>query len=317
MHEQVTRVDEKRTVTMEFHISRAARDRYQFNETLFSLSGNTIFANLHATRLFARRMNDRRDVVNFPERAVKAGQINAMGLIDEILHLVAGLYREQRNPDVAREALEWLYEGLGHEEVEVALSRFVDQFPPVAVYRRELPPESYLQGETGNVPHRHITLEELLMLWLANVNPAFSPFLELFDDTDLEKETAYTQITSSLHDFFSTQPVFGPQGQNLVDMLRSPAIAVPHSLSGQLEYIRAQWGSLLGKHLYRLLSGLDLISEEEKAVFRGPGPARIMDFAGQAAEPERFDGQEQLRLAGPALQEVPAVHHPSRPGPGR
>ncbi len=46
---------------------------------------------------------------------------------------------------------------------------------------------------------------------------------------------------ADLHAFFETQPRFGPDNQNLVDMLRSPAIAVPHSLQGQLEYIRERW----------------------------------------------------------------------------
>ncbi|MDH7485799.1 MAG: alpha-amylase family glycosyl hydrolase [Anaerolineae bacterium] len=273
---------------MEFHISRQARDRYQFDESLFSLSGNVIFANFHATRLFAQRMNEKRDVVNFPERAVRAGQINAMGLIDEILHLVVALYREQRNPQATAQALEWLNEELGSETVDAVLLRFVDEFPPLAVYRREVTPDAYLEGATGGVPHRLIALEELLMLWLANANPAFSPFGELFDDAALERDTAYGQIVASLRDFFETQPTFGPQGQNLVDMLRSPAIAVPHSLSGQLEYIRQHWGPLLGRALYRLLSSLDLIGEEEKAIFPGPGPARVVDFTGLELEPERF-----------------------------
>ena len=69
-------------------------------------------------------------------------------------------------------------------------------------------------------------------------------------------------------------PYFGPDDENLIDMLRSPAVAVPHSLSGQLEYIRERWGHLLGHHLYRLLRGLDLIREEEKAAFRIPYPAQ-------------------------------------------
>ena len=30
----------------EFHVSRAARDRYQFDEALFGLSGNVVFANV-------------------------------------------------------------------------------------------------------------------------------------------------------------------------------------------------------------------------------------------------------------------------------
>jgi hypothetical protein len=115
------------------------------------------------------------------------------------------------------------------------------------------------------VPHRQIVLEEMLLLWLANVNPATSPFMELFDDTRLEKETAYRPIASGLHDFFETQPRFGPDDQNLIDMLRSPAIAVPYSLPGQLEYMQDHWGrwSLwLRKYLYRLLGSLDLIKEE-------------------------------------------------------
>ncbi len=91
-----------------------------------------------------------------------------------------------------------------------------------------------------------------------------------------------------MHEFFETLPFFGPQHQNLVDLLRSPAIAVPHSLSGQLEYIREQWGAMLGTYLYRLLSSLDLISEEEKAIFLGPGPSLVYEFGAMEFEAERF-----------------------------
>lgn len=275
-------------VTMEFHISRKARDRYQFDETLFSLRGSVIFANFHGARTFAQKMNEKRNLVRFPEQAIKAGQINAIGLIDEILHYIVGLYHEQENSQAMGQALDWLVEKLGAEAVDEALRQFMDEFPPLAVYRREVEPEVYLAGTTAGVPHRQIVLEEMLMLWLENVNPAFSPFMELFDDAALEKETAYRQIIAGLDEFFETQPPFGPDDQNLVNMLRSPAVAVPHSLSGQLEYIREKWGALLGRYLYRLLSGLDLIREEEKMRFLGPGPARPYDFAGLELELERY-----------------------------
>ena len=36
-----------------------------------------------------------------------------------------------------------------------------------------------------------IALEELLMVWLANGNPAFAPYGELFDDRNLEDGSAY------------------------------------------------------------------------------------------------------------------------------
>ena len=43
--------------SMEFHVSRAARMRYQLDETLFSMRGNVIFANVHAARMFIHTLN--------------------------------------------------------------------------------------------------------------------------------------------------------------------------------------------------------------------------------------------------------------------
>ncbi len=278
---------------MEFHISRKARDLYQFDESLFSVSGNVIFPNFHAARLFAQRMNEKRDLISFPDQAIKAGHINAMGLIDEILHYIVSLYRDEKNLQVMQQALDWLYEKLGKQKVDEALRTFADEFPAVAVYRREVELNIYLEGETAGIPHRLIVLEEMLMLWLANVNPAFSPFIELFDDVTLEKDTSYMQIIEALHPFFDNQPLFGPDHQNLVDMLRSPVLAVPHSLSGQLECIREKWGALLGSYLLRLLSSLNLIKEEEIAEWRrmaswSRAPAEVYEFLGMEEEPERF-----------------------------
>jgi glycosidase len=284
---------EKNTIVMEFQISRKARDLYQFDDSLFTLSGNVIFPNFLATRLFAQKMNEKRDLVNFPEQAIKTGQIHAMGLIDEILHYIVGLYRDEKNPQVMREGMDWLYGKLGKKKVDETLRKFSNEFPTVAVYRGEIELETYLEGETAGVPNRQIILEEMLMLWLANMNPAFSPFIELFDDSNLEQETSYLQIIDHLYHFFRTQPVFGPDHQNLIDMLRSPAKAIPHSLSGQLEYIREKWGALLGRYFFLLLRSLDLIKEEEIAEIRrmafwGRLPAPVYDFTGLDAEPERF-----------------------------
>src|SRR5208283_4947279 len=91
-------------------------------------------------------------------------------------------------------------------------------------------------------------------------------------------------------EFFARQPVFGPDSQDLVTMLRSPVIAAPDSLAGQLEYIRIRWGSLLGDLLLRLLTGIDLIREEEKLRFGTftPGPPEVYEYAGQTAEVEAF-----------------------------
>jgi glycosidase len=260
---------------MEFHIARQTRDRYQFDDALFSLTGNVIFANFHAARVFAQKMNQKRDLVNFPEQAVRAGQINAMGLIDEILHQIAAQYREQRNPQVMAQALDWLDARLGHDALEHTLKAFADVFPTVAVYRQGMDVETYLQGQTEGTPNRQVVLEELILLWLANTNPAFAPFMELFDDTPLEEDSQYLQVMNELQHFFETQPRFGPNQQTLIELLRAPALAHPHSLEDQLQFISTHWTSVLGQYLYRLLTSLDFIKEENKASFFGPGPAQV------------------------------------------
>jgi len=263
---------------MEFHVSRQSRDRYQFDLGLFNYTGNVIFANFHASRLFAQKVNQKKDLVNFPERALKAGQINAMGLIDEIMHHMISLYHQQKNPEAMVKALEWLKTSVGETNLDKTLLQFTSEFPPLVVYNKQISAADYLQGSTDGIPNKAAALEELLMLWIENKNPAFEPYLEFFDDSHLQVESEYLRIIANLHEYFNTQPFFGPDNQNLVDMLRSPAVAVPHSLTGQLEYIRTRWADLLGRFLYRLLSGLDLIKEEEKSPFLGSGTIPVPTY---------------------------------------
>jgi len=260
---------------MEFHISSKARKKYQFEESLFSFKGNIIFANFHAARVFAQRINEKRDLVAHPELTVRAGQVNAMGLIDEIFHHVIALYRTQKVPLLYQELETALIAGLGKRKFKSLLRAFTREFPPTAVFQGKSTIDEYLEGETDHIPHRHSMLEELLMLWLANQNPAFQPYQELFFDTNLRENSSYEQSIQILQEFFSTQPGFGPDDQNLVDMLRSPAIAEPTSLKGQLDYIRTRWGNLLGHYLLKLLGSLDLFSEEERLRGFGPGPVPI------------------------------------------
>jgi hypothetical protein len=273
---------------MEFHISRRARDLYKFDHSLFQLSGNVILGDLHATRLFTQKINEKKDLIRFPEMAVRAGDLNAMGLIDEILHFIVALYRQQEKPLVMGEVLSWMETKIGKEALDIALNRFLTEFPPIEVYQRKIDASEYFQGDTNGIPNRQLIFEELLLLWLANSNPAFSPFLELFDDAEIEKQTAYSRIFQLLPDYFEEQPRFGPDNQNLIEMLRSPVKEQPHSLSGQLDYIRKRWGYLLGELLFRLLRGMDVLAEESKARFLGPGLIPVSDFRGLEVEAEQF-----------------------------
>ena len=92
-------------MAFEFHVSKAARSRYEFDQALFQTTGNVIIPDFPAVRAFAKRMNDRCDTERYPDRVVHAAELNAMGLIDEILHHAVEIYRRTVNPNVMTDAM--------------------------------------------------------------------------------------------------------------------------------------------------------------------------------------------------------------------
>ena len=69
----------------EFHISKAVRDACNFSQGLFASTGNVILANIKAVRDFQTRFNEY--LIKNNKTQISAGMLNAMGLLDEILHL--------------------------------------------------------------------------------------------------------------------------------------------------------------------------------------------------------------------------------------
>lgn len=272
----------------EFHISGEARQIYDFDQSIFKSNGNVVLADFQAARLFAQKMNSKRDLISNPEQTIRAGEVNAMGLIDEILHYLLWNYRQQINKNLFKDAREWLTKRVSSAQFEKALLKFVEAFPPIAVHKKEISVEDYLTGQTDGVSHKDIALEEMLMLWIANLNPAFSKFTELFDDRALRENTAYKSIMNNLASFFETQPKFGPGNYNLYRLLRLPALERPHSLEDQLRFLTSAFGTLLSKFDLRLLSSMDLIREEIKAMFSGPPPTEVVKFDYTEYEAERF-----------------------------
>ncbi|MGD0610772.1 MAG: alpha-amylase family glycosyl hydrolase [Anaerolineales bacterium] len=271
--------------TYEFHISRKARKRYQFDEQLFALDGNVILADFAAARRFAERMTR---VLGQP---VPASDVNAMGLIDEILHLLIRQY-ERQNPGVMHQALDHLHARLSEATVEATLLKFTEEYPPLVVHRGQVSPRAYLDQTSAGTSRRETTLEEVLLLYLANANPAFKPYRELFDDEELRRTTAYETMISGLQTYFASLPAFEPGGETLIEILLTPARRSPHSLQAQLEYLLERWGEILGEALVqRILRSIDFVREE--ALRRtGPGgfggETPVLTFAGAEFEYERF-----------------------------
>ncbi len=252
---------------MEFHISRAARDRYDVSEVLFNFVGNVIFGDLAASRELANRINEVRGTSDNPAEVVNPGALFAMGLIDEVSHALIAHYRNHVDPSVMTEALAWFGSRIGHDDLDGLLRAFVTEFPNVSIYRNRETVDKWLEGSTQGISHREIAMEELLMLWLANQNLAFRPFLELFDDARLAKTSAYPTVTAALGDYFDTRPKFTAKAVSLLHMLRAPMLAAPDSLTGQLNFIRENWSEYLGESFRRILLAMDVLKEEDIAIW--------------------------------------------------
>jgi glycosidase len=262
---------------MEFHISAAIRKKLDLEDLLFSFDGNVVFANVAASRMLARRLSELQGSETDPHTTVNAGALFAMGLIDELSHALIARYRHDIDPAVMSEAVRWFSGRLTPTEIERLLLGFVQQFPGMSVYRGELSAAQWLDGSTAGVSNRQIAFEEMLLLWLANKNPAFKPFRILFADHDLKLQTAYGDVTRRFPDFFLTRPPIAPGLGSLLDALRAPMLASPDSLTGQLEFIRENWSQYLGDDLRRVLLAIDVLREEEVAIwmrFHPPGPDR-------------------------------------------
>ena len=112
----------------EFHINRKLRQECNFDQTLFASSGNAIFADFKAVQKFQTLLNEVFEKRGQNENKVSAGNLNAMGLIDEIFHHVCMLFRRDKAPDAFKNILSDLDRSLGIEEMDKLLLEFMEEF---------------------------------------------------------------------------------------------------------------------------------------------------------------------------------------------
>ena len=257
-----------------FHISKNAQEKYQFDKTIFATDGYVIFADFSAARRFAEKMSVVRGV------SIPASEINAMGLLDEMMHILIRQY-EMENPGLMQRALDWVAAKHGENALDLGLLRF----------------NEYFSLSEQKAVERAVTLEEMLLLSIENQNPALEKYHDLFDDTPL-LDTVYTEMLKTLETFFGYEPGFGPGKETLLHILRAPLEASPDSLTGQLKYVAERWGVLLGeRYVNMILRGMDYLSEEairEPSSGGGDGSAPpVPEFFGEYEEYERFSPDKE------------------------
>jgi glycosidase len=283
---------------MDFRVSRDARDEYRFDEGLFSVHGDAVFADPLAARRFAQRMVAAGG--SRPDRPIQAGDIDAMGLIHEVQHLAVARSAARLGDRPFADVLESLATTLQPDRLDETLGLFEHTFPSQPVYSGDITAREHLDADTDGIPNREASLEELLLLWVANQNPAFMGYQELFDDRTLEATSDYDTVVERLRQAFARRGQSDPGGEDLVERLLTPGRVAPGSLTEQLRWIRDNWPDVVGSDLMaRLTLTLDVLQEEEEAArrrwFGGAGDgggdgggATFGGFARTGEEPEGF-----------------------------
>ncbi len=247
-----------------FHISREARDKLNFDKNVYSLMGNIIISDSSQARVLSNKINEQRKKNNKFDKLVTSGQLNALCLLHEINHFLIRQY-QTTNPNVLNKALKALSGKFNNDDIQKLLFEYVKEFPPLSVYQKEQSEEEFLAGSTEGVSNKEILLEELLLLYLENANTAANMFEELFSDKKLFETTKYVRVLDELEQFFRTEKPFGNENISLLEFLKKPIVNSPFSLEGQLDYIIRNWKIYIyDKFHKRLLQGKDLISEDQK-----------------------------------------------------
>ncbi len=236
-------------------LSRKSRARYRLDSLRFD--------DLRAARRIAERLG------------VPAAELYALGLLDEALRAVIRLYEEER-PGLFERAASHLDRSLGPGTLRALQRRFEVLFAPR--------PKPCHPKAAKDSPQRRraLLLREQFLVALHNENPALAALRPLFDDSPLREEEAYGRALALLESFLEREgAMLGEEGEGLVEALRAPARAAPHSLVAQLEYVARRWGERLGEgFLQRLLRGADFLREERLREGTGgaDGAAPVLTF---------------------------------------
>jgi glycosidase len=249
----------------DFQVKKESRKKYEIESSLFTITGDLLIVNFRLARNLAEKINSRRRIADKGEKFVTPGVINGIGLQHEIFHYVIRVYEETENKNVLKRAINKLKLDLGEIEFEKLLLKFIDDFPPPEVYSGKVIAKDYLNGFTELKPNAEIILEELLLLNIGNNNPAGEHLKEIYDDSSLGLQTDYLKFVQKAEKFFENEKRLGPDNLSLTQFLKKPIEANPYDLSGQLDFIRKNWGIYI-KSVFddRLLRSKDLFAEDAR-----------------------------------------------------
>ncbi|MBN1296542.1 alpha-amylase [bacterium] len=281
-------MNKKTTPFHELTLRRTAIDRYAL-QSLFDFHSITDYAQRMRWALAAsQNINTVRAGGHDGLPPVEAGKIHAVMMLSEAYSRIMDAYVNTRVPDLFETTVHHLSVTMGSGLMHVQ-STFLDCFPTRSVYNRSEGTGEYLSRSTAGVPHSVCLVPRMIVSSLHQLNPALETLRDLFDVAEIRSRCAWDHFWESLEDTWRAFPPYGPDNENLLDMLMRPARETPDSIEGQLRYIASRWKPYVGEDFVQLLlQGADALREESRPGFGGPGPCHIPEYAIAGIDPEAY-----------------------------
>ncbi|SNB48088.1 alpha-amylase family glycosyl hydrolase [Geobacter sp. DSM 9736] len=246
--------------------------------------------------VLVRRLVERLN--RLPERSgnpVPPGLLHLYGLVCKVYRYVIDHF-EAAHPEMWQKAIR----GAGYDpegdSARLVIEAFCKFFPPVEVATETRDAHDFLSADPDR-RGRNLLLGEMLLLRVAAENPALDPVRELVADHELVTlQPEYAPFTLRTERELANTPPVAPFEMPIPQLLRAPVKASPNSLSGQMDYIRLHWRQMLPPEMLEEITvALDIVKEEERAWWSGPGLPQVL----------QFPSREELRAHGAAGYEYP------------
>ena len=257
----------------QIQISADCGRRIELRPLLAELGGapGIIYARRVATRL-NRQLSP-------PDTPIQPGLLHLYSIMSRIFRYVIGQYCTNQQPGVLTAVMAQAGYPSFSGDAAVTLNRFMELFPSRQMVAGVETPEAFLASDDAENSRRQALSAELLLLLLNSENRALNPFRTLFDHKELGQTSPYPKVVGDLDRGLYKAPPFEPIGVPLPELLRAPAKASPDSLTGQIAYIREHWAHILPSELLtELVTALDIVSQEGRAFFGGPGEPKVLKF---------------------------------------
>ena len=256
--------------SLELHLSKKCRKDYLLDNLSFSETGKLLIEDSYQIHEITESINQSKRAFSDFKNFYKSSDLNALALIEKINHFIIKNYLMEADNLAFKSILTNLNENYGKDEVDKIFKEYNQIFSERT--------EDSLNDNIGAIPRRELFLEEIILLKICNNNKAAGKYKEIFDDTSLVETTKYTPVFYTIMEQFDSKPSFGPGAGNLIKLLMEPSQKHPDSLEAQIEYMRENWSVLTDKFLLMLMRSLDMIKEENKAFFNGPGPTNVIQY---------------------------------------